>query len=87
MIFVVVNGVPSVGVQVMLGSGQLETQKTLAIAPLPASGVAPSADDNTSKTGDNRDQANGAPRTLSLDSISYLTLLLLVPLWTLLGGL
>ena len=87
VIFVVVNGVPSVGVQVMLGSGQLETQKTLAIAPLPASGVAPSADDNTSKTGDNRDQANGAPRTLSLDSISYLTLLLLVPLWTLLGGL
>ncbi|KIM83331.1 glyoxal oxidase [Piloderma croceum F 1598] len=35
-IFVVVNGVPSVGVQVMVGSGKIEKQKTLSIASLPS---------------------------------------------------
>jgi hypothetical protein len=36
-IFVVVNGVPSVGRQVMIGSGILGVQKTLAIGDLPTS--------------------------------------------------
>jgi Domain of unknown function (DUF1929) len=38
-IFVVVNGVPSVGCQVMIGSGVLGVQKTLAIGDLPASQI------------------------------------------------
>lgn len=83
-----VNGVPSVGAQVMLGSGQLETQKTLSIAPLPESGVAPSAGGN-GNTGGNRDQTSAAMRTPSVggfDTVYYLTLLLLVPLWTVLSG-
>jgi len=37
--FVVVNGVPSVGVQVMVGSGKIEKQKTLSIASLPSPSV------------------------------------------------
>lgn len=40
VLFVVVNGVPSVGVQVMVGSGQLGAQKTLQAAALPASSMA-----------------------------------------------
>ena len=39
LVFVVVNGVPSVGVQVMIGSGQIEKQKTLPIASLPSPSV------------------------------------------------
>jgi hypothetical protein len=42
-IFVVVNGVPSVGVQVMIGSGQIETQKTLSISSLPSPSLAQQA--------------------------------------------
>jgi len=38
-IFVVVNGVPSVGVQVMIGSGQIEKQQTLSIGSLPSSSM------------------------------------------------
>jgi hypothetical protein len=35
-IFVVVNGVPSVGIQVMVGSGQIGKQQTLAVGSLPS---------------------------------------------------
>lgn len=38
-IFVVVNGVPSIGVQVMLGSGQLGPQTVLAVGALPAQNI------------------------------------------------
>jgi len=37
LIFVVVNGVPSIGVPVMVGSGQLGQQTALPVGPLPAS--------------------------------------------------
>lgn len=37
LIFVVVNGVPSIGMQVMLGSGQLGNQTILAASSLPTS--------------------------------------------------
>lgn len=40
-IFVVVNGVPSVGVRVMLGNGQLGPQPISSVAPLPVSTVFP----------------------------------------------
>ena len=39
LIFVVVNGVPSVGRQVMIGSGVLGKQQTLAIGDLPTSQI------------------------------------------------
>lgn len=42
-IFVVVNGVPSVGRQVMIGSGVLGMQNILAIGDLPASQITPSS--------------------------------------------
>jgi hypothetical protein len=39
LLFVVVNGSPSVGVAVMVGSGQLGTQPMLAVADLPVSSI------------------------------------------------
>jgi hypothetical protein len=67
-IFVVVNGVPSVGVQVMCGSGQIETQKKLAVAQLPAPSLpqASSGSDNGSNNGNNSPSTsnqNGASRS------------------------
>ncbi|KAG5335700.1 hypothetical protein C0989_000621 [Termitomyces sp. Mn162] len=41
LVFVVVNGVPSVGVQIMAGSGTLEKQAILSIGDLPESSVTP----------------------------------------------
>ena len=38
-IYVVVNGVPSIGLQVMLGSGNIEKQPTLAPASLPTESI------------------------------------------------
>ncbi|KAF9482234.1 copper radical oxidase [Pholiota conissans] len=39
LVFVVVKGVPSIGLQVMLGSGQIGTQPILPVGDLPASSV------------------------------------------------
>ena len=38
-IFVVIKGVPSVGVKIMIGSGQIEEQQTLSIGSLPSSSM------------------------------------------------
>jgi hypothetical protein len=38
-IFVVVNGVPSIGLHVMLGSGNIEKQPTLSAASLPTASI------------------------------------------------
>ncbi|KAH8119307.1 glyoxal oxidase [Phellopilus nigrolimitatus] len=50
LLFVVVNGVPSVGVQVMIGSGQIETQKTAAAVNLPPSNLAVASSDGKSSS-------------------------------------
>jgi hypothetical protein len=42
-LFVVVNGVPSVGVRVMVGSGQIEEQTMLAVESLPQSSIVTAA--------------------------------------------
>ncbi|KAF9467368.1 copper radical oxidase [Collybia nuda] len=47
LIFVVVNGVPSIGMQVMVGSGKLGDQKTLPIGDLPASSMVQSLSDSS----------------------------------------
>lgn len=39
VLFVVVNGVPSVGAQIMVGSGKIETQPTTANVALPSSAI------------------------------------------------
>lgn len=39
LLFVVVNGIPSVGMQVMVGSGKIEEQPVSAVATLPGSSL------------------------------------------------
>lgn len=46
-LFVVVNGVPSVGVKVMIGSGQIEAQTMLDIESLPQSSIVTATADST----------------------------------------
>ena len=58
VVFVVVNGVPSVGVQVMIGSGKIEKQATATLATLPTSQIAAQASSNTT-SGDNSAQGSG----------------------------
>jgi hypothetical protein len=40
VLFVVVNGVPSIGIQVMCGSGKIETQNILPVPSLPVPSIA-----------------------------------------------
>lgn len=40
VLFVVVNGIPSVGIQVMCGSGKIEKQKMLPVQSLPPPNIA-----------------------------------------------
>ncbi len=48
VLFVVVNGVPSIGVQVMVGSGQVGEQPTNNAVALPPPSVATQTDDGQS---------------------------------------
>jgi len=84
-IFVVVNGVPSVGVQVMCGSGKIEKQTMLAIASLPA----PSLPQATSSSGSGNGNGGGnaqkgqnknAASTLALPPLTGVFLLLSIAL-------
>jgi hypothetical protein len=49
-LFVVVDGVPSVGVPVMIGSGKIEVQQTLNVEALPESSEVKGSPDTTSET-------------------------------------
>ena len=53
LFFVNVNGVPSIGVQVMIGSGKLGVQEILPVAELPASSITnpPPQSDQSSNSG------------------------------------
>lgn len=50
-IFVVVNGVPSIGAQVMIGSGKLGAQPILSIGDLPSSSLGQGAGNSESSQG------------------------------------
>jgi len=59
-IFVVVNGVPSVGVQVMCGSGTIGKQNLLSVATLPEASFVTNVDgSNSVNSGNNTTAANG----------------------------
>jgi hypothetical protein len=62
VIFVVVNGVPSIGLPVMVGSGQLGKQNTLAVGPLPASNVVQPNISNTNGNGSSHGHSNASIR-------------------------
>jgi len=67
LLFVVVNGVPSIGVQVMIGSGQLGKQDIQPVGPLPASNIV-QPNNNTSNSnsngGKNGKNSNASIRTV-----------------------
>ncbi|KAJ6594293.1 glyoxal oxidase [Mycena capillaripes] len=65
LLFVVVNGVPSVGVQIMVGSGVIGTQAVRAIGNLPASSVVPAPSGGGADQGKGGD-SNGAVGRLGL---------------------
>jgi hypothetical protein len=58
-VFVVVNGVPSVGAQVMIGSGQLGTQPVLAVADLPESRIVPNGTSSPGGSGSKNAASHG----------------------------
>ncbi|CAE6434266.1 unnamed protein product [Rhizoctonia solani] len=81
LIFVVVNGVPSVGVHIMAGSGQLGKQSVSAVQPLPSSSII--QPENSSNGGggsnsNNNNSSNAGPKT-SVSFVTLASMLLLVP--------
>ena len=62
VLFVVVNGVPSVGVQIMVGSGKIETQPTTANVALPSSAI---ARQSSTTTGSGSQHTGAAAKTSS----------------------
>jgi hypothetical protein len=77
LFFVVVNGVPSVGLQIMIGSGQLGAQPTQEAASLPQSAFVqslnPGSDSNT-----NNKQHSSALAFCRIDSTLALMVTLIV---------
>ncbi|KAJ6489515.1 glyoxal oxidase [Mycena vitilis] len=85
LLFVVVNGVPSVGVQIMVGSGVIGTQAVQAIADLPASSLVPVP---SGGGGSAQSDHNGARSLgLGLGQLELGLLLGLLGAWTLHGSL
>lgn len=62
VLFVVVNGVPSVGVQIMVGSGKIETQTTTANVALPSSAI---SKQTSTSTGSGSQHTGGAAKKSS----------------------
>ncbi|KAH9935742.1 copper radical oxidase [Fomitopsis serialis] len=80
LLFVVVNGVPSVGVQVMVGSGKIETQPTKENVALPSSTIA-KQNSTSSSSGPQHTgavQASSAVQTVGFGADLYSLLLLLL---------
>ncbi|KIK69166.1 hypothetical protein GYMLUDRAFT_153319 [Collybiopsis luxurians FD-317 M1] len=68
LLFVVVNGVPSVGVQVMIGSGQLGQQSVQAPDTLPTSNIIQASNNNNQSSHSTGTQESGS---MSQFSLSY----------------
>ncbi|KAH7323340.1 glyoxal oxidase [Rhizoctonia solani] len=82
LVFVVVDGVPSIGQTIMVGSGKIETQPTQTAAALPQSRIAtvqdPSNGNNPSGSGNNN---NGATRSCFSFALTGIVGLVLVGLF------
>ncbi|CAE6405197.1 unnamed protein product [Rhizoctonia solani] len=81
LVFVTVNGVPSIGQQIMIGSGQLGKQPVSAVQPLPSSSII-QPDNSSSQGGESTTPPNhsanaGAKTSASL--LALVSILLIVP--------
>lgn len=81
LLFVVVNGVPSIGVQVMAGSGQLGAQQMLSVAPLPAAGMQTNATGSGGQS-QSHSHSGSAPRGVFADASSAVWPAVFVMAWT-----
>ncbi|KAM5534563.1 hypothetical protein V8D89_011767 [Ganoderma adspersum] len=79
--FVVVNGVPSVGVQVMIGNGKIGKQPTSGVANLPSSAISSGAGTHSDGSGNNVSQDGHKNYATSMrDCVSSFSALLTVTL-------
>ncbi|KAI5120664.1 hypothetical protein M0805_008001 [Coniferiporia weirii] len=76
LMFIVVNGVPSVAVQVMVGSGQIETQNTVAVVDLPQATITTNSSTNSTGSPD-KDTNTKQSGALSMQQIHGLSTALL----------
>lgn len=77
VIHIVVNGVPSVGKMIMIGSGKIETQQLLPVVGVPTSGVEASpTTSSVSSAGTGtpgaKNQTGGAGRNMATESVRNL---------------
>jgi len=72
LLFVVVNGVPSIGVPAMVGSGQIGQQNILSVGALPASIIAPPNVTNTNGNNTGHGHKSGSVRIAAGSSTSSL---------------
>ncbi|QRW00801.1 glyoxal oxidase [Ceratobasidium sp. AG-Ba] len=83
LIFVTVNGVPSVGQQIMIGNGKVGKQPVAAAQPLPSSSITiPDKSSSGSSTGgQGGNQSSGAARTSVASLLALLPAMLFAYTW------
>lgn len=84
LIFVSVNGVPSLGQEVMLGSGKLGKQTVATVQSLPSSSITlpeSSSGSSGSSTSNNTHNGNGAMQTSIVSFLALAPALLFVHAW------
>lgn len=84
MLFVVVDGVPSVGVQVMVGSGKIEKQSVSSAVELPSSSGLSSAQASGSDSSSSSSKTSGSPEPIRVSGVTASLSMLLMALYLLL---
>lgn len=72
MLFVVVNGVPSVGVMVMVGSGTIGTQTMNAVADLPSATIVANSTTTSGQDNSNSKSSGALPASIGMHGIPAL---------------
>ena len=84
MLFVVVDGVPSVGIQVMVGSGKIEKQSVSSAVELPSSSGLSSAQASGSDSSSSSSKTSGSPEPIRVSGVTASLSMLLMALYLLL---
>lgn len=84
LIYVTVNGVPSIGQQIMLGSGQVGKQPVATVQALPSSSITvqtASSNDPSGQSSNNNNSHSGAGRTSLVSLVALVPALLVAHAW------
>ena len=85
MLFVVVDGVPSVGVQVMVGSGKIEKQSVSSAVELPSSsGLSSAQASGSDSSSSSSSKTSGSPEPIRVSGVTASLSMLLMALYLLL---